>query len=94
MSTTKKIRTALVSVYNKDGIGEIVKKLHANGVELLSTGGTQTYIESLGIPCKAVEDLTGYLDSRRSPKDTAPQSFRRHPRPSRQRIGPCRFAAI
>ena len=60
MSTTKKIRTALVSVYNKDGIGEIVKKLHANGVELLSTGGTQTYIESLGIPCKAVEDLTGY----------------------------------
>lgn len=60
MSTTKKIRTALVSVYNKDGIGDIVKKLHQLGVELLSTGGTQTYIESLGIPCKAVEDLTGY----------------------------------
>lgn len=60
MSTTKKIRTALVSVYNKDGIGDIVKELHQLGVELLSTGGTQTYIESLGIPCKAVEDLTGY----------------------------------
>ena len=60
MSTTKKIRTALISVYNKDGIGDIVKKLHELGVELLSTGGTQTYIESLGLPCKAVEDLTGY----------------------------------
>lgn len=60
MATTKKIRTALVSVYSKDRIGNIVKKLHSLGVELLSTGGTQTYIESLGIPCKAVEDLTGY----------------------------------
>jgi len=60
MATTKKIRTALVSVYSKDRIGNIVTKLHSLGVELLSTGGTQTYIESLGIPCKAVEDLTGY----------------------------------
>ncbi len=60
MSTTKKIRTALVSVYSKDRIGNIVKKLHSLGVELLSTGGTKTFIESLGIPCKAVEDLTGY----------------------------------
>ncbi|MDE6206930.1 MAG: bifunctional phosphoribosylaminoimidazolecarboxamide formyltransferase/IMP cyclohydrolase [Muribaculaceae bacterium] len=56
----KPIRTALVSVYNKDRIGEIVKRLHDNGVRLLSTGGTQTFIESLGIPCDAVEDLTGY----------------------------------
>ena len=60
MSTEKKIRTALVSVFSKDGIAEIVSKLHACGVELLSTGGTKTFIESLGLPCKAVEDLTGY----------------------------------
>ncbi len=60
MHEQKKIKTALVSVYHKDGLDEIIKLLHADGVEFLSTGGTQTFIESLGIPCKAVEDLTGY----------------------------------
>ncbi len=60
MSTLKPIHTALVSVYSKDRITPIVKKLHALGVELLSTGGSRSFIESLGIPCKAVEDLTGY----------------------------------
>lgn len=60
MSTLKPIRTALISVFNKDGIDSIVRKLHAEGVELLSTGGSRKFIESLGIPCKAVEDLTGY----------------------------------
>jgi len=56
----KKIKQALVSVYHKDKLDVIVKKLHAEGVEFLSTGGTQSFIESLGIPCKAVESLTGY----------------------------------
>lgn len=60
MSSTKKIHTALISVYNKDRIAPIVQRLHAEGVELLSTGGTRSYIESLGLPCKAVENLTGY----------------------------------
>ncbi len=60
MSDFKEIRTALVSVFNKDRIEPIVKKLHECGVELLSTGGSRSFIESLGIPCKAVEDLTGY----------------------------------
>ena len=60
MSTLKPIRTALVSVYSKDRIAPIVQKLHQLGVELLSTGGSRSFIESLGIPCKAVEDLTGY----------------------------------
>ncbi|MCM1066545.1 MAG: bifunctional phosphoribosylaminoimidazolecarboxamide formyltransferase/IMP cyclohydrolase [Muribaculaceae bacterium] len=60
MSTLKPIRTALVSVYSKDRIAPIVQKLHKEGVELLSTGGSRAFIESLGIPCKAVEDLTGY----------------------------------
>ena len=59
-STTKKIESALVSVFHKDGLYEIIKSLHANGVKLISTGGTQKFIESLGIPCEAVEDLTGY----------------------------------
>lgn len=60
MVTEKKIKTALVSVFHKDGLDDIIKMLHADGVKFLSTGGTQSFIESLGIPCNAVEDLTGY----------------------------------
>ena len=60
MSDIKKIKTALVSVYHKDGLDEIISLLHKDGVKFLSTGGTKTLIESLGIPCDAVEDLTGY----------------------------------
>ncbi len=60
MSDQKKIKTALVSVFHKDGLDEIIKKLHAEGVTLLSTGGTQKFIEGLGVPCEAVEDLTTY----------------------------------
>ena len=60
MAETKKIKTALVSVYHKDGLDEILKKLHAEGVNLLSTGGTRKFIEELGLPCAAVEDLTSY----------------------------------
>ena len=56
----KRIKRALVSVYHKDKLDIIIKKLHAEGVEFISTGGTQTFIESLDIPCRAVEDLTGY----------------------------------
>ena len=60
MENRKKIRRALVSVFHKDGIDEILHKLHEQGVELLSTGGTQAFIESLGIPCSKVENVTGY----------------------------------
>ena len=60
MSGTKPIKTALVSVFHKDGLDEIIKKLHADGVRFLSTGGTKSFIESLGFECDAVEDLTGY----------------------------------
>jgi len=56
----KQIKKALVSVYHKDNLDVIIEKLHAEGVEFISTGGTQSFIESLGIPCSAVEDLTGY----------------------------------
>lgn len=60
MTATKRIKWALVSVYHKDGLDEILKKLNAEGVSFVSTGGTKTFIESLGIACDAVEDLTGY----------------------------------
>ena len=60
MSELKKIKTALVSVYHKEGLEEIINKLHTEGVEFLSTGGTRQFIESLDIPCRAVEDLTSY----------------------------------
>ena len=60
MSDNKRIKTALVSVFYKDGLEEILSLLHQNGVTFLSTGGTRTFIEGLGYPCQAVEDLTGY----------------------------------
>ena len=60
MSDNKKMKTALVSVFHKDGLDEIITMLHKEGVQLLSTGGTQEFIESLGVPCQRVEDLTGY----------------------------------
>ena len=60
MSSTKTIRTALISVFHKDGLEEILKTLHENGVKLLSTGGTQQFIEDLGYPCQKVEELTTY----------------------------------
>lgn len=60
MAETKKIKTALVSVFHKDGLDELLKKLHAEGVKLLSTGGTQKFIESLGLPCQKVEEVTTY----------------------------------
>jgi phosphoribosylaminoimidazolecarboxamide formyltransferase/IMP cyclohydrolase len=63
----KKIQSALVSVYYKDGLAPIIQELHRQGVVLYSTGGTQTFIESLGIPVIPVETLTSYpsiLDGR------------------------------
>ena len=60
MADSKKIKTALVSVYHKDKLDEIIRALHADGVQFISTGGTQSFIESLGIPCQAVETLTTY----------------------------------
>lgn len=56
----KQIRRALISVYHKDGLDEIVKRLHRLKVEIVSTGGTKSYIEDLGIPVIAVEELTNY----------------------------------
>jgi phosphoribosylaminoimidazolecarboxamide formyltransferase/IMP cyclohydrolase len=60
MAATKRIRTALISVFHKDGLEDILAKLSANGVKLLSTGGTQSFIESKGYACEKVEDVTTY----------------------------------
>ncbi|KPM48610.1 bifunctional phosphoribosylaminoimidazolecarboxamide formyltransferase/IMP cyclohydrolase [Jiulongibacter sediminis] len=56
----KKIQSALISVFYKDGLDKIAKLLHENDVQVYSTGGTQKFIEDLGIPVTAVEDLTSY----------------------------------
>ncbi|HND87597.1 MAG TPA: bifunctional phosphoribosylaminoimidazolecarboxamide formyltransferase/IMP cyclohydrolase PurH, partial [Saprospiraceae bacterium] len=61
------IRSALISVYSKDGLEPIIRRLHELHVALYSTGGTQSYIQKLGIPVTSVESLTGYpsiLDGR------------------------------
>ena len=54
------IQSALISVFYKEGLDVIVKALHQKNVTLYSTGGTRKFIEDLGIPCVAVEDITGY----------------------------------
>ncbi len=60
MAQTKAIKTALISVFHKDGLSEILALLAKDGVKFLSTGGTRSFIEQLGYECDAVEDLTGY----------------------------------
>ena len=60
VSERKKMKTALISVFHKDGLDELLKKLNEEGVKFLSTGGTQSFIESLGYECQKVEDLTTY----------------------------------
>jgi phosphoribosylaminoimidazolecarboxamide formyltransferase / IMP cyclohydrolase len=57
---TKKIKSALISVFYKDNLGPIVKKLNDLGVDIYSTGGTQSFIEGEGIAVQRVEDLTSY----------------------------------
>ncbi len=54
------IKSALISVFYKDGLEPIVKALHDLNVTIYTTGGTQKFIEDLGIPCVAVESITGY----------------------------------
>jgi phosphoribosylaminoimidazolecarboxamide formyltransferase / IMP cyclohydrolase len=56
----KQIKSALISVYYKDNLENIVKKLGEQGVTIYSTGGTQKFIEEQGVKCVAVEDLTAY----------------------------------
>ena len=60
MAGTKQIKTALISVFHKDGLEDLLKKLDEEDVKFLSTGGTQEFIESLGYECQKVEDLTSY----------------------------------
>ncbi len=60
MSSSKKIQSALISVFYKDGLGEIVRELHLNNVIIYSTGGTQQFLEEQKIPCISVESLTGF----------------------------------
>ncbi|MFM7300491.1 MAG: bifunctional phosphoribosylaminoimidazolecarboxamide formyltransferase/IMP cyclohydrolase, partial [Crocinitomicaceae bacterium] len=60
MGESKKIKSALISVYYKSGLDELVKELHANGVEMYSTGGTQKFIEELQLPVTPVETLTQF----------------------------------
>lgn len=60
MANKRQIKTALISVFHKDGLGDLLKKLHEEGVKFISTGGTQKFIEEQGYPCEKVEDITTY----------------------------------
>jgi len=58
--STKTMTNALISVYHKEGLEDIVRALHDLGIGIYSTGGTQRYIEELGLPVTTVESLTSY----------------------------------
>ena len=60
MAEVKEIKTALISVFHKDGLEDLLRRLDAEGVSFLSTGGTQEFIESLGYKCQKVEGVTTY----------------------------------
>src|SRR6056297_1694308 len=60
MSNLKKVKSALISVYNKDNLEPIIKKLNQLGVTIYSTGGTQKFIENLGVQAIPVEETTNY----------------------------------
>lgn len=60
MNTTKKIQSALISVFDKTGLAPIVQELHKNKVTIYSTGGTQDFIEKMGIPVVAVDSITSF----------------------------------
>jgi phosphoribosylaminoimidazolecarboxamide formyltransferase/IMP cyclohydrolase len=60
MSTSRKIKTALISVFHKDGLAPIVRKLDELNVTIYSTGGTEKFIKELGINVVPVEDVTSY----------------------------------
>ena len=55
-----KVQKALISVFNKEGLDAVVKCLERHGIEIVSTGGTQSYISALGVECTPVEDITDY----------------------------------
>ena len=60
MSNSKKIKSALISVFYKDNLEPVIKKLNELGIIIYSTGGTQTFIENMGLPVIAVESLTSF----------------------------------
>ena len=60
MSDIKKIRSALISVYYKENLGKIIKKLQELNVNIISTGGTKQFIEDHGVRVSSVEDFTSY----------------------------------
>ena len=84
----KKIQSALISVFYKDGLEPIVRELDRQKITIYSTGGTQKFIENLGIDCVPVESLTSYpsiLGGR--VKTLAPGGVWRYPRKTRCTTG-------
>ena len=60
MAANKIIRRALISVFHKEGLEDLLRQLAASDIKFLSTGGTRDYIKSLGYDCDSVEDITTY----------------------------------
>ena len=70
------VTRALLSVFDKTGVLEFARGLHALGVEILSTGGTAKLLADNGVPVIEVSDYTGFRNARRPRQDTAPEGAR------------------
>ena len=91
----KKIQSALISVFYKEGLEPIVHRLQELGITIYSTGGTEKFIRDLGIECVPVESLTSYPSILGGQsEDTAPGSFWRYFGQARDGAGPAGNAAI
>ena len=80
MSDIKEIKTALISVFHKDGLDEILRLLDKSGVKFLSTGGTRDFITGLGYECQAVEALTAYPTPPTTPPTRSRPDNMKYPR--------------
>ena len=60
VNNLKAIKSAFISVFYKDGLDVVVKKLHQLNIQIISTGGTREFIEKMNIPVIAAESLTGF----------------------------------
>ncbi len=75
-----RIKSAFISVFYKEGLEAIVKKLDSLGVTIVSTGGSYDYITGAGVKATKVEELNHLsIHPRRQGQDTSPRRFRRHP---------------
>mgnify|MGYP000020268243 CR=1 FL=1 len=96
MPDIRPVRSALISVYHKEGLDRLALALHERGIEIWSTGGTRDFLEGLGVKTKKVEDLTLVEGTFLAGLIQAPSSYDpiRRPQQSKRRFGQALDAVV